>query len=328
MNQESQIWFIIVNPGAGSGKTISGWPEAERALRDLAVPYKAVFTSHKGHAKELTQTAAEAGYRRFVAVGGDGSIHEVTGGIMSYCDESGTDVSEFSFAVIPIGSGNDWIRTAGIPNDPRKAVELIAAGHFEKSDVVRVETTGGVSYMANVGGTGFDSRVCDRVNHLKERGRRSRFLYARALMRVVLGFRALEAEVICDGKTVFSGSMYSLAIGNGRYSGGGMIQVPGARMDDGTIDVTVVPVIPFSEILRDAPKLKNGRIADSKSLQFFRCKELEVRQLSADAAHSPELVEVDGEIEGALPMRVSVSGGQINVIANYQQHGIQESERG
>ena len=227
------------------------------------------------------------------------------------------DASEFCFAVIPIGSGNDWIRTTGVPNDPREAVRLIAEGSIRQCDVVRVETSTGVSYMANVGGTGFDSRVCERVNVLKERGRRSRLIYVRALMRVVMGFKALDAEVKCDGKVVFSGPLYSIAIGNGRYSGGGMIQVPDARMDDGLIDLCVVPVLPFTTIMRDAPKLMNGRIGKSRDLRFYRCRELEVKQLPSARKQSPEHVEVDGEIEGTLPMRVSVDGSRISIIANY-----------
>ena len=171
-------WYIIVNPHAGSGKTMRYWVPAEARLQELGIPYNTVYTTHKRHAAELSALAARTGYRKIMAVGGDGSIHEVFEGVLGWCETSGTDPSEFYLAVAPIGSGNDWIKSFGVPKDVMKVLEIVARDTFVQEDVVRVTLAGGkVSWMANIGGLGFDSHVCERVNAQKDRGMRSSSIY-------------------------------------------------------------------------------------------------------------------------------------------------------
>ena len=170
-------WFIIVNPRAGSGKTISGWTVAEWLLRELGVPFTCAFTHYKSHARELACQAARDGYRRFVAAGGDGSVHEMFSGVLDFCTETGTPADGFLMGNIPIGSGNDWIKSLGVPHDIERVVRLIAEGSSRMQDVISVHASDGrTCCMSNVGGTGFDSHVCERVNARKERGHRSRWI--------------------------------------------------------------------------------------------------------------------------------------------------------
>ena len=129
-------WYIIVNPHAGSGKTMRYWVPAESKLKELGVPYYTVYTTHKHHATELAALAARMGYRRIMAVGGDGSIHEVFDGVLGWCEVSGTDPADFYLAVAPIGSGNDWIKSFGIKRD---VVIVGNTGYFEVWDAKRYE---------------------------------------------------------------------------------------------------------------------------------------------------------------------------------------------
>ena len=92
-------WFFIVNPRAGSGKTMSLWVPAEQKLQKLGISFVTAMTDHKRHATELAFEAAHKGYRRIVAVGGDGSLHEVLSGIARHCDEKGVDPSGFTIGV-------------------------------------------------------------------------------------------------------------------------------------------------------------------------------------------------------------------------------------
>ena len=110
-------WYTIVNPHAGSGKTMSKWVPAERHLKKLGVPLHTVYTTHKHHAEELAAAAARMGYRRILTVGGDGSIHEVFEGLLAWCETSGVSPNDFYLALVPIGSGNDWIKAFDIPHD-------------------------------------------------------------------------------------------------------------------------------------------------------------------------------------------------------------------
>lgn len=305
-------WFFIINPHAGSGKTLSEWASAVRKLDSGRVEYTTVLTDHRFHATALAWRAADEGYRKIVAVGGDGSVHEVFNGILRWCDEKGCDPFEFTIGVIPIGSGNDWIKSLGVPHDMNKVIALISEGTNAGEDVVKVTgASGKVCWMANIGGAGFDSHVCERVNRQKERGRRSRMIYFNALRHTLFAAKPICVSVVADGEIVYSGPVYSIGIGNGMYSGGGMVQVPMARMDDGIVDAMIVPKMKISQLIKEIPRLYNKSLEDSDKIIFAHGKVIEIIPL--DAA-SVDIFEIDGEVEGTLPVRIEATGQKIKVV--------------
>ncbi len=312
MSETKTGWYFIVNPRAGSGKAMSDWVPAERLLEQKNLSFETALTGHRQHAVSLAREAAQAGYRRIGAVGGDGSLHEVLDGICSWCRETGTPPEEFCLAVVPIGSGNDWIRSCGVPDSIPAVVDLIASESFGRMDVVRVTTAdGSVRYMANVGGTGFDSHVCERVNRQKERGMRSRMIYLNALRYTMFHLKPISICVVADGQEVFRGAAYSLALGNGPWSGGGMRQVPLAVNDDGWLDWMVVPKSRLRSLVKEVPRLFSGSVNESPLILSGRARCLQVAPLDAESA---DIVELDGEIEGRLPLTVEISGAQIQVL--------------
>lgn len=307
--QTDTEWFAIVNPCAGSGKTVSEWPKAEKKLEELSIQYVVNFTSHKCHAVELAESAARKGYRKLLAVGGDGSVHEVLTGIMNFCDAEAVNPMEFSLAVIPIGSGNDWIKSLDVPNDIDEVIGLIHKNSFRPQDVVKVTDAAGKScHMANIGGAGFDSQVCVRVNAQKERGYRSKFIYLKSLIQTIMRLERFHAVLEMDGETVYDGDCFSIAFGNGRYSGGGMRQTSLSEIDDGLLDVLIVPVVSLFRIARELPKLFTGRIHTTECLVYRRCRKLKLHS-------SPSVpYEIDGEVMGDTPLSIDVTGAQINVL--------------
>lgn len=323
--EELEEWFVVVNPHAGSGKTISTWKRAELMLKKAGIPYTCSLTDCKYHAVELACNACESGYRKFVAVGGDGTVHEVLGGIMQYVTDSlNPDIrlEDFRLAVIPIGSGNDWIKTHGVRNDVAFVVDLMAKQSFARQDVVKVSiidpTVRGkvkiseFSYMVNVGGVGLDARVCRHVNRIKERGKGHKFVYIRALIMEWLHYRIPSFEVLCDGRTVVKGGCYSIAFGVGRYSGGGLMQTADAVADDGLVDLTVIKPMSVWKVLARARFLFNGRIASVPEVVTCKGKKIVVRPCNNMVN---ELVEVDGEILGQAPVKLEVYPQQINVLS-------------
>lgn len=306
-------WYFIVNPHAGSGKTMSEWVIAEKELDKREIPYVSVFTERIGHAKELAYAAACEGYRKFMAVGGDGSVHEVMCGIVKAVDEGVAPASEFFLSVIPIGSGNDWIKTIGIPHDTVKAIEASDSEKTAREDILKARFSDKSSVVSNIAGAGFDSHVCDIVNAQKAAGKRSKRIYAKALVRTIAGLKSINVSVICDGKEVFSGPCYSISIGNGRYSGGGMLQTPGATIDDGQADMLIVPKLPIHVILKEVPKIFKGTIDKSPYTKTVRFRQATIVPLDAASA---DLVEIDGEVEGRLPVTFEMSGDQINIPAS------------
>ena len=314
-------WLAVVNVFAASKKAGSVWKMAAACLEEAGVSYKAEFTGGKYNATELSRKAAGRGYRKFIAVGGDGTIHDVLNGIAEYAlNDSEVSLSDFTLSVIPVGSGNDWVKSVGVSTDIKQAVEYIAAGVTGVQDVVKVSTLDSsdltaeplsVSYMSNIGGVGLDARVCEIVSRKKERGKRGKKLYVSALLYCIRHRVSIRARVVCDGSQVFSGRYLSMAFGIGKYSGGGMRQTPAAVIDDGLLDITIIPDIPIWTIAKEVYKLFTGNFLTIKEVIPATCREVYILPESeADA----EPVEVDGEVVGRAPVKMEVLDQQINII--------------
>lgn len=311
---KKDIWLVVVNVFAASRKAGSVWKKAAVMLEEAGVIYKARFTGGQDNAIAISRKASAEGYRKFLAVGGDGTVHDVLNGIAGYVyapDSEGVSISDFTIGVLPVGSGNDWVKSTGVPRDLSSAVSCIAEGNSGPQDVVKVKTGESVSYMANIGGVGLDARVCEIVNRKKEQGRRGKHLYVSALLYCIRHRMPVSARIICDGKEIFNGKYLSLAFGVGRYSGGGMRQTPLAVLGDGLLDVTVIPDIPIWTIAKEVPKLFTGTFHKVSVLTQAKCQVVEILpETEADA----EPVEVDGEVVGRAPVMMEVMPAQIKVI--------------
>lgn len=313
----TETWYTILNPNAGSGKTMSVWMKAEKQLAKNSVRTKVVSTEGPHHAVELAREAAANGYRRFLAVGGDGTVHETLEGIMTYVTSTGTSLSEFSLAVMPIGSGNDWLRSLNIPNDVEEVVKCLVSGNMTTQDVVKVTARGddpqseNVSYMANVGGVGFDARICDIVNSEKAAGVRKKMIYFSAVKRSIFAYKGMNVEIFADGKSIYSGPCYTISVGNGRFSGGGLRQTPKAVINDGLVDVMFVEKATMKLVVNALPKVLGNNLTDCKDINFLRCSSFAVSPIG-DA----EIVEVDGEIVGRTPVVFEVLPERLNILAS------------
>ena len=314
ISEKKDIWLVVVNVFAASKQAGAVWKKAAVMLEESGVAYKAMFTGGTDNAIAISRKASAMGYRRFMAVGGDGTVHDVLNGIVSYVNSPDTEnvsISDFTLGVLPVGSGNDWVKSTGVPRDIRRAVDVIASGKTGLQDVVKVSVADTVSYMANIGGIGLDARVCEIVNRKKEQGRRGKQLYISALLYCIRHRVPVRATIICDGKEVFNGRYLSLAFGVGKFSGGGMRQTPLAELGDGLLDVTVIPDIPLWIIAKEIPKLFTGTFHKVSILTQAKCREVTIiPECQADA----EPVEVDGEVIGRGTARMEVLPDQINVI--------------
>lgn len=319
---DSGKWMAVVNVFAASRKAGSIWKNAAVMLEEAGVPYRARFTGGELNATALSRKSAAEGYRNFIAVGGDGTIHDVLNGIGEYvASAEGVSFSDFTLAVIPVGSGNDWVKSVGVPRDIREAVRLVAEGVRRKQDVVKVSVLDAadldaepltVSYMANIAGVGLDARVCEIVNRKKEQGKRGKKLYVSALLYCIRHRVPVRASIVCDGVEIFNGKYLSIAFGTGKFSGGGMRQTPLAVIDDGLTDVTVIPDIPLMTIAKEVPKLFTGTFHKVDVLTQARCRKVTV--IPAKEADA-EPVEVDGEVIGRAPVTMEVLEGQLTVVA-------------
>lgn len=306
-------WRVIVSSRSGGGKAFDDWPRIAKMLRDKRIAFSERITDHAYHAIELAREAVREGFRKLLVIGGDGAIHEVLNGLYSQNEVAPADVT---IGLIPVGSGNDWSRLHAIPFDYEKAVGLIAdAGRRTRvQDVARVDTRMDgkpyCRYMMNIGGLGFDSEVCHRFDLAKERGHTGDRQYLRSLLAGFLFYKSLKFRVAVDGEEIYRGPAFSVALGIGRYCGGGMMQTPEAVPDDGLIDVTVVGRLSKFKFLQKVPSLFRGDIFKHKEV-------IHARGRCVDISAAPySYMEVDGEPVGITPVHVAVIPAGVQVVSN------------
>ena len=126
-----------------------------------------------------------------------------------------------------------------------------------------------------------------------------------------MNMRTIRVACVSDGETVFSGECYSIAFGNGKYSGGGMRQVPKARIDDALMDYMIVPRVSLGRIALEVPRIFNGTVDESKYIIYGKCRHFDIMPLDNE---STEVLELDGELVGRIPASLEISGGSINVM--------------
>lgn len=298
---------------SGGGKALADWPQIAKQLEKKGIQYSEKITEHSGHAKELASEAVREGFRNILVVGGDGALHEVLNGV---CSQTYVPTSEVTLALIPVGSGNDWSRLHQIPRDYSDAVDLLDGfeGRVRLQDVAKIDTihygAPHCRYMVNIGGLGFDSEVCHLFDLEKARGKAGDRQYFKCLLKGFAFYKAQNFKVKVDGVDFFEGPAFSVALGIGKYCGGGMMQTPDALFDDGLIDVTVVKNLSKLRLITKVPSLFNGKILSAKEVVHSRGKVLEI------TASPDSFMEVDGESVGNTPVRIEVIPSAIRIVSN------------
>ena len=305
----SKKWRFIVNPMAGGGTVRRRWPEIETQLRTAGINFDAVFTEGKYHAAALAEQAIAEGTYYLVAVGGDGTAHEVVNGIMR---QTTCPTEEVTFTLLPVGTGNDWIKTYRIPKDSRKWV-----AYFQKS-ASTMQDIGWLTYhengqekkrfFINVAGMSYDAYVARRSEAYKTQVSSTLF-YLFLIFRCLFEFRVPRIRVKFD-KRVIEKRLYTINIGICRYSGGGLQLVPHAIPDDGKLALTLAGHISKLGVLLVTPLFYLGKIGWHPKVSLFQAEEILVE--SAD--NQPVLVEADGEFLGEGPVRVGILKHQLKIL--------------
>jgi YegS/Rv2252/BmrU family lipid kinase len=310
MNQNSirKDWLIIVNPNAGNGKGRDDWDLISELLKKEELHFAVKFTEKKGQAIEFAREGIEAGFRKIITVGGDGTLNEVVNGAFS---NNVCPTIDISLALIPVGTGNDWGRMFGIPLDYEKAVRIIKDNKQMVHDVGLVSFFNGPDkmnrYFINIAGLGFESVVVKRTNIQKDKGRSGKMIYFYNLLMSLISYKNTRADIDIDGKKI-NADVFSLNVGNGRYCGGGMRQTPDALPDDGLLDVTIINGMGKFEIIRNLKILYDGTILSHPKIDGYKCKNVKVN------SDSVIYTEADGETLGHTPAEFSIIPAGINIV--------------
>jgi YegS/Rv2252/BmrU family lipid kinase len=314
---KKNAWMVIVNPKAGTGKGLTDWPVISNQMYRSGLIFTCVFTEKKYHAVELTVKAINDGFRKIVAIGGDGTVNEIVNGIFIQKKALSTEIS---LAVIAVGTGNDWVRMLGIPKTYQESIRAIVAEKTILQDVglisfyeTRVKQQ---RYMANVAGMGFDAKVNRVFNRLKDEGRSGKWLYIVSAAKTLFAYRSKKFTVRIDGKNVLHKiDVFSANVGIGKYNGGGMLQLPQAEIDDGLFDMTIIKKMNKLKIIANFKKLFNGKIYKLPNVLLFQGKQIEI----VSCPETP--IEIDGEALGFCPFTFELMPQSISVVVgeNYQK---------
>ena len=304
----NEPWVAIVNPNAGGGKCERDWPQIKAIFNRLSVDYTHIETSRRFHAMVITRKLIRQGYKKFIVVGGDGTLNEVINGVFN---QNQVMTQDITIGMIPVGTGNDWARMFSIPTDYEEAVKTLLKEKTFIQDVGRVLFNSNEKearrYFINIAGIGFDAMVTRKSNKLKDSGRSSKLLYFWNIFIGLFGYRHFHASVNVDGE-LCNYDIFSMNIGICKYSGGGMKQVPEAIADDGIFDLTIIKRIGKFDVIRSLPKLYNGKIIHHPKVDSLNGKIIRIE--------SPRniFLETDGESLGHTPFEFTIIPRSIKVV--------------
>ena len=300
---------FIVNPHAAAGSAGREWPKIKTLARDRLGPFSAHFTTGSGDAVRLTRQALRNGADIIVCVGGDGTLNEVVNGLMG---EDGPIRPETMLGFIPRSTGCDLIKTVPIYRELDRALDVIKNAHTLFLDLGRIRYQGrrakpSYRYFHNVASFGLGGEVAERANRTtKAFGGFLSFLWATliSLLRYDKKRIHLTVDDCFDGEV----TVWNIAVANGQYHGGGMWVAPGARVDDGLFQVTVIGDLTLPQVFLNLPKLYNGTI-----YQVAQVISLVGRRIEA-SSDQRVLLDVDGEQIGALPVVIEMVPGAVHLI--------------
>lgn len=288
-------WFVVVNPIAGNGKGLKDWQQISLLLDKAGLQHTNVITEHQGQAITLVRRYIEMGFSRIIVVGGDGTLNEAVNGILQ---QKRIHPHEIELAMIPLGTGNDWVRTHHISTDYEKAVAIIKQGRVVRHDAAVVkymeDRCPRTRYFINMVGMGFDAAVNLKVNKKKGFLQSTETAYFYNIFTTLLQHSNSQVRLTLDGR-VHEMEVFSMAAGICCFNGSGMKQLPYARYNDGLLDVSVIGKLGKLKIIKSIKKLYDGSFVELKEVETFTCKHLIVE---SDPLFGMEL---DGE---AIPPSV------------------------
>jgi len=301
---EMTSWFLIINPNSGTKNFKKSWDQIQQILKDLEIDYSYGFTQRSKDEINLVDRAVSQGFRKIISVGGDGTLHHVVNGILRQRYIKSSDIK---LGVIPLGTGNDWIKTYNIPNSIEKSIQIIREENDTFQDVGYIKFENSEEeYFINVAGIGYDAYVVSKLNSLKKFGSIS---YLLSGLQGLLFYKKSNYNILINNKKIHEKCLMVL-FGICQYSGGGMQMTKKPNPSDGLLDITIAKNFSFLDLIINLPKLYSGKIVDHKKIENYKVQSLEVYELST----SKSLVEADGELIGSGSLKVSILPSAIRII--------------
>lgn len=298
MIEEKRKIIFIINPVAGKGKTIEILPK----LKELLEYYKSEvnaeikISSRIGEISNITSEYYALGYREFVAVGGDGSLSELINGLKFPTDEP------VKIGIIPLGTGNDFIKNISEDVEVDKVLNSIFRNQTKIIDIGKVNN----HYFINVCSFGIDGPIIQDTEKFKKlMPGKSAYLFS--TLKAGMTFKPSKVKVSTSNES-YEGFMILIAIGNGKYFGGGMKICPDACLSDGLFDVCLVKDVRKGKFMRNISKVYSGRLGEIKEVKYIRSDEILIQVIDEEY-----WVNVDGNLVGKTPVSIKIIKNAISV---------------
>lgn len=305
-----QIYFII-NPKARNGHCLNVWRKLETKLLEDKIPYLAFFTEYPGHAIKLASQIAANDHEKkvIIAVGGDGTMHEVVNGIVKY--------NNITLGFVPGGSGNDFSRGFQIPSDPEEALSIILRLIKKEATIIDIGMVTmkdhSETFFINNMGAGFDALISHEVNHSKVKAwlnklSLGRLVYVYFLLKKLFSYKCATIDLSIDGRRHILEQTWFVTVSNQPYYGGGMMIAPHAIPDDGLLDITVVHSLSKWKLLLVFISVFWGKHIQFKEVQTFKGRMVFIQSSSSLYVHA------DGEDIGYTPLNIHVQTKKLKVL--------------
>ena len=295
----AEKWVFIVNPVAGNGSAKSQLPRLEEMIRKYSIEAEIVFTRHKEHASEFSETFLGKGFKYFIGVGGDGTINEIARPLIG---KTGVILG-----LIPAGTGNDFIQILGFPN---RFGERDWDIFFQRdTTLMDIGIVNGMIFLNGMG-LGFDAQVASEnyteKGEVKE-GAKNRYIWH--IIKTLLFFREKRMRVITESGLQETDCFIN-TIANGRRFAGGFLLTPKAIANDGLLDVCSIKKLSLHERFQILLKVPKGKHINDRRINYYQTSGLNLDFPSIVPFH------VDGELYFSDKFEVSIVPSGLNMIYN------------
>lgn len=305
---------VILNPNAGSVDTIHEIQGKIQARLGEVHDVSIHLTQRQKEAEEMAREAVRGGVELVVAAGGDGTLNEVLNGLAE-------GFSRVRLGLLPLGTGNDFARSIGVPADVDGSLAILRAGRTRRLDVASaVFGAGGESAsprcFLNMSAGGFSGEVSEKADEAKERW--GPLAYLRSALGVLPELKGFRSAITLNGAERLELEAYNVVVSNARFVAAGIPVAPQAILDDGMLDVMIAPAASLGQLAVLLPQVLLGRHLDSDLLIVRRVTRVEIE------SDPPMTFNVDGEICGTDPVRFEVLPRALEVVVGPEAAGLGE----
>jgi YegS/Rv2252/BmrU family lipid kinase len=305
---------VVVNPRSQAGALGRKWSFIAGQLRREIGAFQDVLTRGPGDATRLTREAIEGGADVVVAIGGDGTINEVTNGFFV----DGEPIpSEAALGVLPFGTGGDFRKTIKLTKELANSARVLRNGRRRKIDVGKLEYTTdrgdtATRMFINISSFGLSGLVDQYVNRASTKFLGGLVSFAVATVRASVAYQSQRVELVFDGdeSSAVTKTIQTVAVCNGRYFGGGMKIAPSAELDDGLFDVVTLGDLSVQEMALNGYKLYNGTHIGLPKIDHRQAVKVEARPLGRESVR----IDCDGETPGKLPATFTLLPGALSLL--------------